>query len=126
MDAANIVALLVAIIAALSAFASQQSSAKVAKQARIEAARIELEHSRVDMEKNAYERARAFDTETISRQNKRIAELTREVRHLNNVVTQLRSRIAHVEHLEETFDDGVDEDPADIDDLGEDLLSKPE
>lgn len=109
MDATNVVALVVAIIAAISAFASQRASAKAAKAARIETARIELQNSRVDMEKNAYERARAFDTETIARQNKRISELSREIRRLNALVVKLRARIENVDHLDEEEETDLDE-----------------
>lgn len=38
--------------------------------------------SRVEMEKQAYERARMYDTQTIERQNKRIEELEGEVEEL--------------------------------------------
>lgn len=109
IDATNVVTLAVAIIAALSAFASQRSSAKAAKAAKIETARIELANSRVDMEKNAYERARAFDTETIARQNKRISELSREVRRLNALVLRLRTRIENVDHIDESDESDLDE-----------------
>lgn len=93
MDAANVVSLVIALIAAASAYASQRASARANKAARIESARIELENSRVDMEKSAYERARAFDTETIVRQYKRISELSREIRRLNALVVNLRAGI---------------------------------
>ena len=109
MDATNVVALAVALIAAISAFASQRASAKAAKAARIETARIELQNSRVDMEKSAYERARAFDTDTIARQNKRISELSREVRRLNALVLRLRTRIENVDHMDESDESDLDE-----------------
>lgn len=93
MDAANVVSLVIALIAAASAYASQRASARANKAARIESARIELESSRVGMEKSAYERARSFDTETIARQHKRISELSREVRRLSALVVNLRAGI---------------------------------
>ena len=105
IDLANLVPIIVATIAALSALASQRSAAKVAKAAKIESAKLALENSRVDMEKNAYERARAFDTETIARQNKRIAELRREVRRLETLVARLRTRIDNVDHLDEQLEE---------------------
>lgn len=121
IDATNAVTLAVAIIAALSAFASQRASAKAAKAAKIETARVELENSRVDMEKNAYERARAFDTETIIRQNKRISELSREVRRLNALVLRLRARIENVDHMDESDESDLDE----FDDFEEPIAEGP-
>ena len=118
MTATNAVTLIVAIIAAIASFAAQRATAKAAREAKLEAARLELESNRASVEKDAYERARAFDTETIVRQNKRIAELSREVRRLNALVGALRTRLNQVDHLDETgeadleeFDD-FDEEPS--------------
>lgn len=97
MDATNVVTLLVAIIAAISAVASQRASAKAAATAKVESSKNELQNSRVDMEKSAYERARAFDTETIVRQNKRISELSREVRYLRAKCETLSRRLDMVD-----------------------------
>lgn len=104
-DATNVVTLLVAIIAAVSAVASQRASAKAAAAAKIETAKNELANSRVDMEKSAYERARAFDTETIVRQNKRIAELSREVRYLKKKCETLSARLDKVDHPDDPLED---------------------
>lgn len=101
MTATNAVTLLVAIIAAIASFAAQRATAKAAKEAKLEAARHERESTRASVEKDAYERARAFDTETIVRQNKRIAELSREVRRLNALVGALRTRLDRVDHADE-------------------------
>jgi FtsZ-binding cell division protein ZapB len=74
MDAGIITAIasiLVAAVAALSAYASQRSAAKTST-TNLEVA------SRNDAAKDAYERARAFDTETISRQDAELEELRAE------------------------------------------------
>lgn len=117
MTATNAVTLIVAIIAAIASFAAQRATAKAAKEAKLESARLERESTRASVEKDAYERARAFDTETIVRQNKRIAELSREVRRLNALVGALRTRLDRVDHADEDgevdleeFDD-LDEEP---------------
>lgn len=71
MDAANIATIVVAAIAALSAWASQRAASRAST---VNA----LTSSRVDMEKEAYDRARAYDTETIKRQDEEIADLRSE------------------------------------------------
>lgn len=67
----NVVSVSVALIAALAAWASQRSAAKASTLNT-------LTVTAVDREKEAYERARAFDTETIRRQDEEIAELRRD------------------------------------------------
>jgi TolA-binding protein len=72
MDAVNVASVIVAAIAALSAYASQRNASR--------ASTINTQAtSRVDMEKEAYERARQFDTDTIERQDKEIQELRQEI-----------------------------------------------
>lgn len=101
MDAVNLATIFVALIAAAGAFASQRASAKAAVQNT-------QVGGRVDMEKNAYDRARAFDTETIDRQNKEIVELRtahetcdKKVDDLKEryeaEITMLRNRISRLE-----------------------------
>lgn len=46
------------------------------------------------MEREAYERARAFDTETIIRQNEAIARLRREVDGYEKLVATLKATLA--------------------------------
>lgn len=61
------VTLLIAVVSALSAWASQRAAAR--------ATTLNTETtSRVDMEKEAYERARKFDIETINRQDAELQE----------------------------------------------------
>lgn len=84
MSVTAIVSIAVAVIAALSAYASQRAAAR--------ASTINTTTtSRVDMEKEAYERARTYDTETIRRQDEEILELREEVRALKARVGYLES-----------------------------------
>lgn len=90
MDAVNIASVLIAAIAALSAYASQRTAAR-ASTANTQAS------TRVDMEKEAYERARQFDTDTIDRQDKEIEELRKEISELREENRKLRLRIIRLE-----------------------------
>lgn len=94
MTAANWVTLTVALIAAFASISSSRSASRAQGELRIE-------ESRVNMEAQAYERARAFDTETIARQNKRIAELVREVKSLKSEVERLTQRLNDVDHKDD-------------------------
>lgn len=83
MDAGNVAAILVSLIAALGAIASARSSAK--------ASTINTNaSSRVEMEKDAYNRARNLDTETIRRQEVEIKELRTKNDELDGEVNRLR------------------------------------
>lgn len=104
MDAGAIASIIVALIALIAAGASQRSASKaagVAAQASVSSTQIT---SRVDMEKEAYERARSFDTETITRQNREIASLRAELetmeRDLALAQKELRVTQIRVNHLE--------------------------
>lgn len=84
MNVAAWVSLVVALIAAGSAYASQRAAAK--------ASTINTTTtSRVDMEKEAYQRARTFDTETIRRQDEEITELRQENVALKSEVREVRT-----------------------------------
>ena len=72
MDYAALATIIVAAIAGVSALASQRAAARASTMNT-------QTTSRVDMEREAYERARAFDTETIARQDREIAELRAEI-----------------------------------------------
>lgn len=80
MDWANVVSIAVAVLAAGAAYASQRSAAKasVLNTQTVTA---------VDREKEAYERARAFDTETIRRQDEELQELRDDNRTLHERIT---------------------------------------
>jgi len=84
MDWGNWVTILVAIIAALSAYASQRAAAKASNLNTTTT-------SRVDMEKEAYDRARKFDIETIERQDAEIAELRQDNKSLHEKVDVARA-----------------------------------
>lgn len=60
-----------------------------------------LASNRVEMEKEAYERARALDTETINRQSKQIQELLDNQEHLNRDVKleHEENERLHQEHM---------------------------
>lgn len=85
MDAVNVATVIVALIAALGAWASQRAASK-------SATRNVTVASRVDMEKEAYDRARAYDTETISRQDNEIKELRLEHESCEEKIEKLRAK----------------------------------
>lgn len=91
MDPINIASIIVAAIAALAAWASQRSASKAITTNANVAARVELE-------KEAYVRARAFDVETIRRQDVELAELRKENKELDNKIYQLKERIILLEN----------------------------
>ena len=86
----HIATVLVAIIAAWAAISTQRQASRANQSSLIEA-------SRSDMEKEAYERARTFDTETIIRQNRMIDELHEDVDKLRLVVRDQRRRLEQLE-----------------------------
>ena len=84
MDPGQIITALVAIIATGSAYASQRAAARASTMNTITT-------SRVDMEKEAYDRARKFDIETIERQDAEIEELRRDNVELHEKIAVARS-----------------------------------
>lgn len=84
MEPAAIASVIVSLIAALAGFASQRSAAKAQT-------RTAATSSRAELEKEAYERARAFDTETIKRQDDELSELRQHVKDLNSDVKRMAS-----------------------------------
>lgn len=75
----SLISLAVAVVAAVGAWASQRASSKASTVS-----------TRMDAEKEAYERARAFDIQTIERQQQEIKELREQI-------TQMRERLARLE-----------------------------
>lgn len=71
MDSGSIAAIIVAVIALVSGFASQRSASKAST------SNVTLE-TRVDMERDAYLRARKLDTESISRLESENIELRKD------------------------------------------------
>lgn len=79
MNPLDIGGIVIAVIAALGAWASQRAAANASKVG-----------TRLDAEKEAYERARKFDLDTIARQDEEIKELRDEV-------DRLKQRLALIE-----------------------------
>jgi peptidoglycan hydrolase CwlO-like protein len=84
MDVANVVTIVVAVIAAGSAYASQRAAARASTLNTSTS-------SRVDMEKEAYDRARKFDIETIQRQDEEIADLRADNEALHEKIDVARA-----------------------------------
>jgi TolA-binding protein len=78
MNPIDIGGILVAIVAALGAWAAQRSAAKASAAG-----------SRFEAEKEAYERARDFDTETINRLKEENQELRGEIKTLKDRIQAL-------------------------------------
>jgi hypothetical protein len=76
---------IVALVAAFGAWASQRAAARASQLNT-------MTTSRVDMEREAYDRARAFDTETIRRQDTEIEELRAQIHRQDLEIEDLRAR----------------------------------
>lgn len=85
----SVISLAVAVVAAVGAWASQRASSKASTVS-----------SRMDAEKEAYERARALDTETITR-------LQNENKELRDLVQNLRGQVElcseNIQRLQDRF-----------------------
>lgn len=107
MSAIDVGAILVAIIAALGAWAAQRSAAK--------ASAFNTETSgRLEAERNAYERARAFDVDTINRQSRELEELRSHNHKLETELARVKDRLRRLEALypewERLLNERLDED----------------
>lgn len=91
LDPVSVASLLVALIAAVGAWATQRTSAKASTTNATTS-------SRVDMEREAYERARTYDTETIRRQDEEIAELRADLRSAREELTSAREEIRELKY----------------------------
>jgi hypothetical protein len=91
MDGGNIASILAAVVAALSAWAVSRSASKGAQKAQEIEAQTARESARSSAESEAYERARAFDTETIARQGTQIQELQRALGERESELGQVRT-----------------------------------
>ena len=90
MNAIDISAVIIAVIALGSSWVTARTSSK--------ATTINNEtNARVEMEKEAYARAREFDVNTIERQNEQIENLQRENRELKETIRVLTERINRLE-----------------------------
>lgn len=89
-DARDFATMAVALIAAISAYASQRAAARASI---VNTATS----SRDDREREAYERARKYDVETIERQDEEISELKLERDTLKAQVRELLERVGILE-----------------------------
>lgn len=81
MEVTGIVSIIVAAVAALSAYASQRAAAR--------ASIVNTNTlTQADALKESYERARKFDTETIERQDREIDELRRDLGAANGIINK--------------------------------------
>lgn len=92
MTPLDIGSIIVAIVAALGAWAAQRSAAKSNTFNTLVAGRL-------DAEREAYERARGFDVETIKRQDAEINELRAYNEALKNELKQVKARLRKLEVL---------------------------
>lgn len=98
LDPINISSILVAVIAALGAWAAQRSAAK--------ANRLNSQVSvRLQSEQEAYERARAFDIQTIDRQTDQIRLLQQANDILTNELNNVKRRLNTLENLIPNWED---------------------
>lgn len=108
MEPGSLAAIFIATVAAVGSWLSHKTSSQAAIKTSDNA-------SRVEMEKEAYERARKLDTETIARQDTEMAELRtenlrlrRDNEALHAEIRELKERIIiierHVQSVEETND----------------------
>lgn len=91
MDLTNVASILVALIAAFGAWAAQKSAAKANKTNTQVSGRLEAE-------REAYERARAFDLRTIERQDQELRELRDKYAQLEDELSSAKQRIAYLEN----------------------------
>jgi TolA-binding protein len=90
MDPVAAASVLVSIVAAASAYASQRSANK----ASTKNTSVSLEAKRLEQ---AYERARKFDMKTIERQDQLIRDLTAKVEHLEERNDELEAQVLALE-----------------------------
>jgi hypothetical protein len=94
--------IIVAIIAALGAWVAQRAAAK--------SSNINTSVTgRLDLEKDAYERARNFDTETMRRQNEEIIKLRAESLKFDEDMAEIKGRLADLQKLLETSERKLNE-----------------
>ena len=82
--------ILIAIIAALGAWAAQRSAAKASGVQKTASLKLEAE-------RDAYERARAFDVDTIDRQDLELKALREENKILKEEIKHLKERLNQLE-----------------------------
>lgn len=92
MDLTSIGAVVVAVVAAVGAWASQKSASRASMI-------IASTSSRLEAEREAYERARAFDVATIQRQDEEITGLLKEIATLRTKLNVLEDLHIQMEGL---------------------------
>jgi uncharacterized membrane protein YccC len=100
-------AIIVATIAALGAWAAQHAAAAASRANT-------LVSTKLDAEKEAYQRARTLDVQTIERQDREIKELREENQRLRDELKLVKARLARLEHItpeiERLINERLDED----------------
>jgi vacuolar-type H+-ATPase subunit D/Vma8 len=91
MQPIDFAAILVAAIAAFGAWAAQRAAAK----ANLLNSSVS---GRLEAERDAYERARAFDIHTIARQDAELENVRRENEQLREELRTVKHRLAHLEN----------------------------
>ena len=104
MDPIDVGTIIVAIIAAFGAWVAQRVAVKANRMNNIVSRRLEAE-------KGAYERARAFDIQTIDRQNAEVVRLRTANQELRRDLLVVEKRVAHLEtcisDLEKELNNGI-------------------
>lgn len=83
MDAGDWAAIICSLAALLGVVVTSRNARKAQEKNTTVVSATELEKARLAAETAAYERARKMDVETITRQDKEIAELREQLEHLN-------------------------------------------
>lgn len=100
-------AIIASIVAALGAWAATRAASK----ANVQNSTVS---GRLDAERNAYERARAFDVDTIERQADEIEELRLDNERLREDLLAVRKRLAILENMlpqwERLLNERIEED----------------
>lgn len=84
--------IIVAMIGAIAAILAQRAASKAGEANTKVSGRLEAE-------RNAYERARVFDTETIDRQNEELKKLREENERLQKELAAVKTRLRRVEGM---------------------------
>lgn len=98
MNSVGIVSIVISVVAALGAWLSARESRKANTTNTTVSGRVE-------MEKEAYERARTYDKDTIERQNKEIRELREELEDTEIELRQLHHANAQLDERNERLED---------------------
>jgi septal ring factor EnvC (AmiA/AmiB activator) len=96
MDAGNIAAIITSLFALFGVWASSRNARKATEKNAVVVSTTELEKSRFDASKDAYERARKMDIETIERQDSEIAEIRDQNHRLNDDMKILHADNTHL------------------------------